>query len=682
MAENKYAPLSATLVRSLTDKLYEKRKQAALEIEKCVKDLIKQNRTAELERLVEIMVELTATPNGNVRKGGLMGLAAVSIGLGKNYPDFSDRLLISALTCFSDADSRVRYFACESLYNVVKICRSSTLKHFEQLFNALWKLSCDTEQTVRSGAELLDRLVKEIVRSSPEFDVEQLMLLIRERIYTNNSSNRRFIISWLHTVLKMPGFTITSFVPEVVDGLFRVLDDQSVAVHDTSITVLSELLHCLDPEEGGNSVSPTSIINILVTHTNGPSPPAREIALIWLSQFCVYYKKRILDNLAGMLAAALPYLHDEKLKAKELNQRLTEFIDPDAKINLDSVVDVLLEHTKHDCTETRIETLNWFRLLHQNLPNQMFNYMDRIFVLLLEALQDSADDVLMLDIMLITDICSKGHHEIDLKAFNLSDSILKELGSTSPYLIKFTISLLDLFKKDTKLIDDRGIQIIRQLCLLLEPADVYRSIAVLMNATIKDVDFLSRIVAMLNRILLTSNELFRLRIQLKNPDENNVVSLFECLYRCWCHQPICLLSLCLLSQNYEHASDLAIRLSEIDLTVDILMELDRLIQLIESPILAYVRMDLLSSSNQRPLASTLSALLMLLPQTEAFNTLHKRLQVIPHLQTLESPKKHGKKSSSLDFKQLLAYFDKVTESRKINVRAKHLEHLKLLTQNS
>lgn len=48
-----------------------------------VKDLIKQNRTAELERLIAVMEELTATPSGNVRKGGLMGLAAVAIGLGK-----------------------------------------------------------------------------------------------------------------------------------------------------------------------------------------------------------------------------------------------------------------------------------------------------------------------------------------------------------------------------------------------------------------------------------------------------------------------------------------------------------------------------------------------------------------------------------------------------------------------
>jgi hypothetical protein len=34
MAENKYAPISQALIRSLTDKIYDKRKAAALEIEK------------------------------------------------------------------------------------------------------------------------------------------------------------------------------------------------------------------------------------------------------------------------------------------------------------------------------------------------------------------------------------------------------------------------------------------------------------------------------------------------------------------------------------------------------------------------------------------------------------------------------------------------------------------------
>lgn len=76
-----------------------------------------------------------------------------------------------------------------------------------------------------------------------------------------------------------------------------------------------------------------------------------------------------------------------------------------------------------------------------------------------------------------------------------------------------------------------------------------------------------------------------------------MVGLFECLYKSWSYQPICLLALCLLSQNYEHAVEVASRLSEIDLTVDILTELDRLVQLIESPVLACKLLSLINIIN-------------------------------------------------------------------------------------
>lgn len=62
--------------------------------------------------------------------------------------------------------------------------------------------------------------------------------------------------------------------------------------------------------------------------------------------------------------------------------------------------------------------------------------------------------------------------------------------------------------------------------------------------------------------------------------------LFECLYRCWVNQPICLISLCLLSKYYHHASELVPKLAEIDVTVELLTEIDKLVQLIESPILS------------------------------------------------------------------------------------------------
>jgi len=37
---------------------------------------------AELERIIAVLEQLAMTPNGNVRKGGLIGLAATAIALG------------------------------------------------------------------------------------------------------------------------------------------------------------------------------------------------------------------------------------------------------------------------------------------------------------------------------------------------------------------------------------------------------------------------------------------------------------------------------------------------------------------------------------------------------------------------------------------------------------------------
>ena len=71
--------------------------------------------------------------------GPISGLAAMAIGLGKETSNHTAELITPILTCLTgllfdncsqciwcstpiaDADSRVRYYACESLYNVVKV---------------------------------------------------------------------------------------------------------------------------------------------------------------------------------------------------------------------------------------------------------------------------------------------------------------------------------------------------------------------------------------------------------------------------------------------------------------------------------------------------------------------------------------------------------------------------------
>lgn len=91
------------------------------------------------------LVELASNrDNSNIRNGGIMGLAGAacvsssltfiqyraavltcrrcSIALGtQNISTYLVTIAPPILACFHDPDQRVRYFACESMYNVAKV---------------------------------------------------------------------------------------------------------------------------------------------------------------------------------------------------------------------------------------------------------------------------------------------------------------------------------------------------------------------------------------------------------------------------------------------------------------------------------------------------------------------------------------------------------------------------------
>ena len=49
-------------------------------------------------------------------------------------------LVQPVLTCFEDQDARVRYYACESLYNISKVARGAVLVFFNNMFEGLCKV--------------------------------------------------------------------------------------------------------------------------------------------------------------------------------------------------------------------------------------------------------------------------------------------------------------------------------------------------------------------------------------------------------------------------------------------------------------------------------------------------------------------------------------------------------------
>ncbi|VDD78645.1 unnamed protein product [Mesocestoides corti] len=198
---------------------------------------------------------------------------------------------------------------------------------------------------------------------------------------------------------------------------------------------------------------------------------------------------------------------------------------------------------------------------------------------------------------------------------------------------------------------------VRDLCLALGAKSVYYVLALIVSYLLEPKHAFF-IVQLLNRILLTQPALSDFRDYLRGFDPvvicpHSRLGVFEQLYRAWCHNPVALLSLCLLTRNYNHCRKLIN--GELAVSVEVLVEMDQLIQLLESPVfasallcslslshfhhlelasvraflIAGLRLHLVDRRYSAALQETLYCLLMCLPQTEAFETLRRRLQCLP-----------------------------------------------------
>jgi vacuole morphology and inheritance protein 14 len=139
----------------------------------------------------------------------------------------------------------------------------------------LLQLSADTELPVKNGAELLDRLIKDIVTEqastyvsatslpspptlphisgSPStereekvpdraFSLARFIPLLQERIYVINPFTRTYLVSWLTVLDSVPELELVSFLPDFLDGLLKFLGDPNVDIRTATQNVLADFL--------------------------------------------------------------------------------------------------------------------------------------------------------------------------------------------------------------------------------------------------------------------------------------------------------------------------------------------------------------------------------------------------------------------------------------------------------
>jgi vacuole morphology and inheritance protein 14 len=136
------------------------------------------------------------------------------------------------------------------------------------------QLGADSELSVKNGAELLDRLIKDIVSESaatyvsilhtsedavldvdtdketPDesvdlptaFSLARFIPLLKERIYVINPFTRTFLVGWITLLDSIPDLELVSYLPEFLGGLFKFLSDPNRDVHVATQGALERFL--------------------------------------------------------------------------------------------------------------------------------------------------------------------------------------------------------------------------------------------------------------------------------------------------------------------------------------------------------------------------------------------------------------------------------------------------------
>ncbi|KAF9967729.1 hypothetical protein BGZ70_008477 [Mortierella alpina] len=774
--------LSPQVSRGLSDKLYDKRKGAALEVERVIREFVIAGDTAKIKLTIQALVtDFVYSVSPNARNGGLIGLAATSISLAGGVSTYLESIVPPVLVCFADQDSRVRYYACESMYNIAKVARGSILRYFNELFDAMSKLYADAEMSVKNGAELLDRLVKDIVHEQSiaysgaithiddqdpqqlalampqvsQFSLPRFIPLLAERVYSKNSWTRNYLVTWIAVLDSIPDLELVSYLPDFLDGLLYFLSDSNPDVRTLTQKLLSDFLteirevaelqqqqqhehlqarlkqlqlsdsqhgslnrdgndvvlaRDMDPLESestgqgkgswvpgqGVSIHYAKIVKILKPHLTSNDEDIQETALRWINEFMSLAKEVMIQFTPTLIPAILPCLAHKvnsiRAIASEANLSLYRLVyesalpsepqhpaaSPQGTPNVDrstqprsqsprpqspkfqdrsamsfgtsaslaskltsgasreqstqssrdsiadrtaspvptqkpvaeqpefdyvATVNALTLQFLNEHEQTRVASLEWLLMLHKRAPHLILAIDDGSFPLLLKTLSDPSEEVIKRDLQLLAQISSH---------------------SDDAYFCNFMRNMLSLFSTDRRLLENRGSVIIRQLCVSLNSERIYRTLAEILEKD-EDLEFANTMVQNLNIILITAPELADLRKRLKSVDSRDGQALFAVLYRSWCHNPVSTFALCLMAQYYEHAVALLQSFAEFEITVNLLIQVDKLVQLIESPVFTYLRLQLLEPERYPHLFKCLYGLLMLLPQSTAFATLRNRL---------------------------------------------------------
>jgi vacuole morphology and inheritance protein 14 len=542
------------------------------------------------------------------------------------------------------------------------------LKHFLgsllQLVSHSQKMVCSkTEQTLDSFREKLRahaseidvrELAREVLRNSGDSRVRtrqvcaewlsQLLAVGRERLLPitdlllkeminrisdsdvkaadKTRSNLEVLAEFL-TIAAHPGSGTGSGLGQFAAGASR---NASVISPNDPTQLTKPFLGSVDDHQDGSLAAPPAAVS---TSTAGPSP----------------------DGAAGTSttegAGATEHLTATPSGPNQANSSVHTPLAVDQGIvfklddvNFVAVIEVLTSSLTLP-KQSRLDILRWSVLIHRLKPNVIAAHFHTLFPALLNMVTDPDGDVLDRTIEVTATIAGQENFSHFIKELlNYFEEYPELLSKVSIvfkrlqriYMPDPVTGVSPAFSKGENH-SSNGILAANSADSDLKYPDTCEKLFLQTAALLRDHEnkrFVATMVIKLTSMLLTADEFFCLRELLKlgtvHPRSNTA---FLGLYECWCYNPVSAIALSLLTRAFGLTYELVERLGSQEVPVTVLVQLDRLVQLIESPVFAFVRLALLKPRKNTYLVKALFGMMMILPQgSPQFGLLRQRLKAV------------------------------------------------------
>ena len=232
--------------------------------------------------------------------------------------------------------------------------------------------------------------------------------------------------------------------------------------------------------------------------------------------------------------------------------------------NIKQLEEVLMEYLSYENNNLLLSVIKWIENFFNNFCEDAFSNDFNKFIKSFAFIATYKDEEIF---------------EIGIKTLCNIEKCRK--GSINEIICNI---LNKLKEKDNIFAIKRAKEFVNLLCKELDVKHVYETFADVL-AHIDKMNFVCKIINILNMLLLTSNDTEELRKLLKNIQKTTNEEdklFFEKLFKIWCINPVSCLILCLIAEDFELSFHLLNKFGEIKLNQENYLEYAQLVNVLES----------------------------------------------------------------------------------------------------